>query len=122
MGRSGWPDGRLPPPVGGTTVAGTSAGALTVAAGSGKGCGRGRRNGRDTWARTGRGEVPEGKAEWKDGGGRWAWMSILFLLLAWSASETEQGKSVGWEGRRRGAQDLAGCGTLIMTGSRGFGP
>ena len=41
MGRSGWPDGCLPPPVGGTTIAGTSAGALTVAAGSGKGCERG---------------------------------------------------------------------------------
>jgi hypothetical protein len=70
MGRSGWPDGRLPPPVGGTTVAGTSAGALTVAAGSGKGCGRGRGNGRDTRARTGRGEVQEGETDWRDRGGR----------------------------------------------------
>jgi hypothetical protein len=41
-----------------------------------------------------------------------------------SAREAEQGKTscgMGWEADH-GAQDLAGCGTLIMTGSRGLGP
>ena len=68
-----WMTGRLLASAGGgTTIAGTSAGALTVAAGSGKGCERGGRWKDVKWARTGRGGKTESRAEWTDGGGRWS--------------------------------------------------
>ena len=74
-----------------------------------------------TWARTSREAVPEGGAGQRDRRGQEGVEYASFLDKSASEAQGETSCGMGWEAAH-GAQDLAGCGTLIMTGSRGLGP